>query len=190
MIRKIRTFLIVSAVVVAADHIVKWIVKSTMEVEQTIRVIGNLFTLYFTYNTGIAFGLFDASSSRLKMPLLVVVSAIALAIILYIFFSLPKRVALSGLAMGLIFGGAIGNMIDRIAQGRVIDFLDFDFPDIAIKPLGIYLTRWPTFNIADSCVLVGIVMLLVIIVAESGRPEQRKADEPSAAGDELHGSRD
>jgi signal peptidase II len=187
---KIRTFLIVSAVVIAIDHIAKWVVKSTMEVDQTIRVIGDLFTLYFTYNTGIAFGLFDANSSRLKMPLLVVISIIALAIILYIFFSLPKRVRLSGLAMGLIFGGAIGNMIDRIAQGRVIDFLDVDFPDIAIKPLGIYLTRWPTFNVADSCVLVGIVMLLVIIVAEGGRPEPRSADEPAPSNDELYGPRD
>ena len=71
----------------------------------------------------------------------------------------------------------------------MIDFLDVDFPDIAIKPLGIYLTRWPTFNVADSCVLVGIVMLLVIIVVEGGKPEPRNADEPLPSSDELHGPR-
>jgi signal peptidase II len=180
---RIKTFIIVGAAVITVDHVVKWIVKSTMELNQTIEVIGNFFTLSYIINTGIAFGFFDGSRSRAKMPLLVAVSIIALAIIIYIFLSLPKRAKLAGPAMGLIFGGAIGNMIDRIVRGRVIDFLDVDFPDIAVKPLGIYLTRWPTFNVADSCVFVGIIMLLVIIIIEGGKAEpkgaERGADLPS-----------
>jgi signal peptidase II len=172
--RKIKTFIIVAAAVIAADHLTKWIIRATMDLHQTIPVLGNFFTLSYIHNTGIAFGLFDHNPSPVKTPLLIVISFIALAIILYIFFSLPKDVKLAGLSMGLIFGGAIGNMIDRIIKGRVDDFLDFDFPDISIEFLNIHMTRWPTFNVADSCVLVGIIMLLVIIIVQGGKTEQQE----------------
>jgi signal peptidase II len=79
-----------------------------------------------------------------------------------------------GLSMGLIFGGAIGNIVDRVMRGEVVDFLDVDFPDITIRVLNIHMTRWPTFNIADSCVLVGIIMLLVILIRHGGRSEQEQ----------------
>jgi signal peptidase II len=79
--------------------------------------------------------------------------------------------------MGLILGGALGNMIDRVTRGLVIDFLDFDFPNIKIRPLGIYMTRWPTFNLADSSVLIGIVILLIIIIVEAAREGRLTADE-------------
>jgi signal peptidase II len=168
---KLITFALVSAGVILIDQITKWIIKTTMNLHQTIEVIGDFFTISYILNSGIAFGLFDDSASPIKRPLLIIISIIALAIIVYIFFSLPKSVKMSGLAMGLIFGGAIGNMIDRIARGLVVDFLDFDFPDIIIRPLNIYMTRWPTFNVADSSVLIGIVILLVIIIVEGTKTE-------------------
>ena len=167
--------MLVSAAVIAVDHLSKWIVKSAMSLDQTIHIIGDFFTISYIQNEGIAFGLFNSNSSRLKAPLLVIISIVALGIILYIFFSLPGRVKPAGLAMGLIFGGAVGNMIDRIAAGRVVDFIDVDFPDIAIRALNIHMTRWPTFNVADSCVFVGIVMLLVLIIIEGGRAEHAGA---------------
>ncbi len=172
--RRIKIFIIVSVSVIIVDHITKWIIKSTMDLHQTINVIGDFFTISYILNSGIAFGLFDSNKSPVKTPLLIIISIVALAIILYIFFSLPKSVKMSGLAMGLIFGGAIGNMIDRIARGEVIDFLDFDFPDISIKFLNIRMTRWPTFNAADSCVLVGIIILLIIIIIEGGKADQQE----------------
>jgi len=167
--------MLVSAFVIAADHLSKWIVKSTMRLDQTVSVIGDFLTISYIQNQGIAFGLFDSNSSQIKAPLLVIISILALGIILYIFFSMPARVKLSGLAMGLILGGALGNMIDRIAAGKVVDFIDVDFPDISIKAFNVHMTRWPTFNIADASVLIGIIMLLVLIIVEGGRAERAGA---------------
>jgi signal peptidase II len=174
--RRMKFFIIVTVAVIAVDHVVKWIVMSTMRLNQTIRIIDDYFTISYIMNSGIAFGLFDDHPFPHKSILLIIVSLLALGIILYIFLSLPKQVKLSGLAMGLIFGGAIGNLIDRIVRGRVVDFLDFDFPDIHIRLLNIHMTRWPTFNVADSCVLVGIIMLLIIIISHGGKTEQQEAE--------------
>lgn len=171
--KQLTLFLLVSAGVTLVDQITKWIVKTSMHLYQTIRVLGDFFTLTYIQNSGIAFGLFDHQSSPLKVPLLIVISFIALGVIFYIYLSLPKEMKLLRIAVGLIFGGAIGNMIDRIARGEVIDFLDFDFPDISLPSLGFYMKRWPTFNVADSCVLIGISMLLIIIIIKGGIAEQQ-----------------
>jgi signal peptidase II len=169
---RLKVFIIVSVSVIAVDHVVKWIVKSTMRLNQTIPVIGDFFTLSYIHNSGIAFGMLDSSASPYKTPLLILVSFVALGIILYIFLSLPRSIRFASLSMGLIFGGAIGNIVDRVVRGEVIDYLDVDFPDISIPVLNIRMSRWPTFNVADSCVLVGIVILLVIIIRQGGQAEQ------------------
>ena len=169
--KRFKIFLITSVIVIGVDHLTKWIIRSTMHLNQTINVIGDFFTISFIYNTGIAFGIFNKTHSTAKTPILIIVSIIALAIILYIFYSLPKDIKLSGLSMGLIFGGAIGNLIDRTIRGKVVDFFDVDFFDINIPRLGIHMTRWPTFNVADSAVLVGIIILFIIIIIHGGKTE-------------------
>jgi signal peptidase II len=171
---RLKVFIIVSVSVVVVDHIVKWIVQTTMDLNQTIPVIGNLFTISYIHNSGIAFGMLDSSPSPYKVPLLILVSFVALGIILYIFLSLPHSIRFASLSMGLIFGGAIGNIIDRVVRGEVVDFLDMDFPDISIPALNIQMSRWPTFNLADSCVLVGILILLIIIIRQGGRAEREE----------------
>jgi len=168
--RMVKIFLPISIGVIVADHLVKWIIKKTMSLNETIHVIDDLLTISYIRNSGIAFGLFDGSPSPLKVPVLILVSFIALGIILYIFLTLPKDVKCAGLSMGLIFGGALGNIIDRIFMGEVVDFVDIDFPNIIIPALNIRMTRWPTFNVADSCVLVGIIMLLIIIIKLGSQP--------------------
>ena len=169
---RMKTFIIITASVIVVDHVVKWIIKTNMYLNQTINVVGDFFTISYILNSGIAFGLFDDNPSPFKTPLLIVISIVALGIILYIFLSLPKNIRGAGLSMGLIFGGAIGNIVDRVLRGEVVDFLDVDFPNIRIPALNIHMTRWPTFNVADSCVLVGIIMLLVILIKHGGRSEQ------------------
>jgi len=172
--REFLTFGLVALGVIFFDRITKWIVKSTMTLHQTIHVLGNFFTITYIRNSGIAFGLFDDNPSPLKIPLLIIISLIALGVILYIFLTLPRDTKFSGFSMGMVFGGAIGNMIDRIASGEVVDFFDVDFPDIIIPFLSIRMTRFPTFNIADSCVLIGIVILLLIIISHGGKTESEK----------------
>ena len=157
---RMKTFLIVTAAVILIDHVVKWIIKTNMYLNQTINVIGEYFTISYILNSGIAFGLFDDNPSPLKTPLLIIISFVALGIILYIFLTLPKDIRWSGLSMGLIFGGAIGNIVDRVVRGEVVDFLDVDFPDIRIPALNVHMTRWPTFNVADSCISIGAAILI------------------------------
>ncbi len=171
--KRIKIFLITAGIVIFVDHLTKWIVRTTMHVNQTIEVIDNFFTITFIYNTGIAFGIFNKNSSPAKTPVLVIVSLIALAVIFYIFMSLPRETKLTGLSMGLIFGGALGNIADRIIRGKVVDFFDVDFFDINIPKLGIHMTRWPTFNVADSAVLIGTIILFIIIVSYGGKTEQQ-----------------
>jgi signal peptidase II len=171
--KKLYTFVLVSIAVIGIDRLFKWIIKSTMELGESINVIGNFVQISYILNSGIAFGMFDSNPSPMKIPILVAVSFVALGIIFYIFFSLPKNIKLTGISMGLIFGGAIGNIIDRILRGEVLDFIDIDFPNFSIPALGVYMIRWPTFNVADSSVLVGIIMLLVIIIVMGGRAEER-----------------
>ena len=171
--RRLLTFILVCVGVIGVDRFTKWLKKTTMALGESIPVIGNFFRISFILNSGIAFGLFDTNPSPAKIPLLVVISFVALGIILYIFLTLPKGISLSGVSMGLIFGGAIGNMIDRILRGEVVDFIDVDFPNIAVPPIGVYMTRFPTFNAADSSVFIGIIMLLVIIIIQGGKAEGR-----------------
>ncbi len=169
--RKINMFIIISIAVIAIDRISKWIIKSNMELNQSIKVIGNFFKISYILNSGIAFGMLDLNPSPFKTPIILITSFIALGIILYIFLSLPKNIKIAGLSMGFIFGGAIGNIIDRIMRGRVVDFVDINFPDISIPFFKIHMIRWPTFNVADSCVFIGIILLLIIIIRVGGKAE-------------------
>ena len=170
--RRFKIFLLTSGIVILIDHITKWIVRTRMYPNQTIKVIDDFFTITFIYNTGIAFGIFNKNNSPAKIPILIAISIVALAVIMYIFISLPKNIKLSGLSMGLIFGGAIGNIIDRIVHGKVVDFFDFDFFDINIPKLGIHMTRFATFNVADTSVFIGIIMLFIIILIYGGKTEE------------------
>jgi signal peptidase II len=170
--KRLITFILVSIAVIGIDRLTKWIVKSTMELGESIDVIGKFFHISYILNSGIAFGMLHRNPSPVKMPLLIIVSFIALGIIVYIFLSLPKNIRLTGVSMGLILGGAIGNIIDRITRGEVVDFIDIDFPNISIPLMKLRIFRWPTFNAADSSVFVGIVMLLVIIIVMGGKAEE------------------
>lgn len=175
--KNLLLMLSVCSSVILIDRITKYIVKTKMSLNQTIPIIGDFFTLSYIHNSGIAFGLLDNRPSPVKAPILIIASLIALGVILYIYFSLPKKPKIAVVGTGLVLGGAIGNMIDRIIRGEVIDFFDFDIPDIIIKRLSFRLTRFPTFNVADSCVLIGIVILLVLIIkfgVKSDLPDESK----------------
>ncbi|UCB45981.1 MAG: signal peptidase II [Spirochaetota bacterium] len=173
--KRFYIFAIISVCIIAADRVVKWIVRTNLDLNHSIDVLGDLLKISYILNSGIAFGLFDPNPSPLKTPLLLIIQFIALGVILYIFFTIPRDVKLAPVSMGLIFGGAIGNIIDRILRGEVVDFIDLDFPDISILFLNIRMSRWPTFNIADASVFVGIVMLLIIIIKIGGIAESTES---------------
>lgn len=163
--------------VVIVDQVTKLFVKGFsipflninyegMHLGQTIPVIGNFFRITFVENPGMAFGYDPGSSFKLLISLFSLVASIGLVVYLYVIRdkSLSLRIAIA-----LILGGAVGNLIDRIFYGvifdyaplfygRVVDFFDFDFFNFTL--FGRSYDRWPVFNIADAAVTIGVLILI------------------------------
>jgi signal peptidase II len=141
-------FLIIAACVVALDQITKLWIRSHITLYESVPVIGCL-SLNNVRNTGSAFGLFV--NQGFLLALIGVVGVLAI-LLFYRYFSKSSLLGIS--ALSLIFGGAIGNLIDRFRFGFVTDFID-------VRLWRNY--HWPTFNVADSAITVGSIMLLVFI---------------------------
>jgi len=186
-----RALWIAAALVVVADQIAKWVVMSTMDLYQSVRVIGDALRFTYIRNAGGAFGL------RWGHVAIYYVSAVV--IIAWIIGYLRREGGsrrLSVWALALILGGAIGNLIDRLLRGgEVVDFIDAEFFNLRIPAFnigilhhpGYTLDRWPTFNLADSAVTVGVLALLFSLWHDPvlGRlpPAPVLAPEPEAHGE-------
>jgi signal peptidase II len=137
-----------SAAIVAVDQLVKWIFLSKFVSGERLEVTG-FFNLVLVFNKGAAFS-FLASAPGWQTPVLAAVAIVASAVIsVLILKNKNKRLFCSGLA--LILGGAVGNLVDRLRFGHVVDFLDF-------HALG---WHWPAFNVADSAITVGAGILIL-----------------------------
>lgn len=148
---RIRFFLI-SGLIIISDQISKiFFERFLLGVEgHSVKAIGDNFARFtLAYNTGIAF-----SIQLGGRYLLSVISFVASLTIVYLIIKTNLAKKLELWAYSFILGGAVGNMIDRIFYGKVTDFIDCDFPDIIME-------RWPIFNIADSFITVGMVLLFV-----------------------------
>jgi signal peptidase II len=139
------------------DQITKVYINSSMKLYQSIPVIDNFFHITYLRNRGAAFSFLANVSWRL--PFFIGITLIAAIVILVAFRKLreDQRTAQSALAM--VFSGAIGNLIDRIRLGEVIDFLDVHW----------YQHHWPAFNVADSLICVGVFLLMIDMIKEEKR---------------------
>jgi signal peptidase II len=148
--------------VVIADQISKYAVKNGMNLYESRKVLGNFFKLTYIENPGMAFGI--QFENKILFTLLSIFAAVLVLIYL---LRLPDERFLFKISLSLILGGAIGNLMDRILYGRVVDFFDVEFFDISIPSFsflfvnfqGYSLTRWPVFNIADSAVTCGMILI-------------------------------
>jgi len=141
--------------VITADQLTKKLAVTFLKnKEQSISIIPNLFSLTYAENKGIAFGLEFAP----PIVLLLLTALITTIVLIYVFRS-KNRTALFLVPFALIIGGGVGNMIDRITIGRVVDFLYLDLYNGNI--FGYYLSLWPIFNIADSAISIGASLLLL-----------------------------
>ncbi len=136
--------------VVAMDQAAKAWVQASFRLHESRPVIEGWFHLTYIRNPGAAFGLFADQDAVLRQALFLGVTAVALVAIGVMVHRLPtgRRAALAGLA--LVFGGAVGNLIDRLRWGEVVDFLDVFWRT----------HHWPAFNLADSAITVGVAVLL------------------------------
>lgn len=146
------------AAIVICDQITKAIVDRTMSLYDSIPIIDGLFNLTYVRNTGAAFGIFAGSHEVFRRPFLIGVSIVAIGFILVMLRRLREDATGLAVALAFILGGAIGNLIDRIVYGEVIDFLDVYWSTY----------HWPAFNIADSFITIGVTITLFYLVRAKG----------------------
>ena len=152
------SWLWLSAVIVAADQLTKWIATSTMTLHERVAVLP-FFDWTLTYNRGVAFSLFNDGQGWQRFGL----SAFALIVaggFTYWMAHLPKHERGNAVALALVIGGAIGNVIDRLRLGHVVDFVLLYWRDWS----------WPAFNLADSAIVIGAALLVFV----GFRHEQQK----------------
>jgi signal peptidase II len=147
-------YLLIAVIVVLLDRWTKYIVARRIGLYQHIQIIPGFFRLTHTENTGAAFSLFADSNAPWKTGMLIGFSVIALVVVSVLLWKNNHAHILTGVALSLIMGGAIGNLWDRVSSGRVIDFLL-----VYIKKY-----QWPVFNLADSAIVVGAALLVLEIV--------------------------
>ena len=142
-----------------ADQLTKHIVSSRLALDESTHVLGPL-SIHHVQNSGIAFGLFASATA-----VVIVLTTIAVGWMLVFFARSGQRHPVLPVALGLVIGGSVSNLIDRVRLGHVTDFLD--------------LRWWPAFNLADTFICVGVAILLVTLVA-ADRPRARRVDAPAA----------
>lgn len=171
MTPKAKVFLGAVAVALTLDQLTKlWIVRNLTFADR-IPVIEGFFSITHVRNPGAAFSLFATSPEPFRRIFFVVVTLVAIALVFSFFRRLAPGERLSALALGLVLGGAVGNLVDRLVYGEVIDFLHF-------RLLGGY--SWPDFNLADTFIVVGVGLLVLELFATEGEV-QAEADEVEAA---------
>jgi signal peptidase II len=152
----------IAGAAVVADQLTKQIVTSELLLGEETDVIGPV-TIHHVQNTGIAFGLFSSAT-----PIVTAVTAVAVGWMVWFFARSGGRHGLLPVALGFLIGGSTANLIDRLRLGHVTDFLDIAF--------------WPAFNLADTFIVVGVVLLVVALFADDTPPRRRAASQPTTLG--------
>jgi signal peptidase II len=142
--------LILGLLVLSIDLLSKWLVSVTASLRY-YPVIDGLFTIHYVQNEGIAFGLFHDVDSIWKPLILAGMAVIAVAVVVYYIWETPTNQRLVLVSLGLLLGGILGNFIDRLYHGYVIDFLEIHWGDVF---------TWPTFNVADMAITSGVVLII------------------------------
>ncbi len=162
-----KYFFLIAVAVLVLDRIAKTVVSDNIALHDSITIIPGLFSLTHVENSGAAFGLFAESDFHWKIGALVLFSIIALIIVAVILWRHSHALTTTTIGLSLILGGATGNLWDRMLTGHVVDFLDFHVS-------GYY---WPAFNVADSAIVVGAILLVAEIFFT--KPAREPVKEPA-----------
>ena len=156
-IAKPAVLLLTAVVILVADQLSKGFVVAAVALGERVRVIGDLVQVWHVQNRGAAFSLLQGGS-----VLFLVVSVLSLGMVAYFHRTLRQRGLWVHLVLGVILGGTLGNFVDRLRQGYVTDWVSVGIGDL----------RWPTFNVADSSIVVGIgILVLYLLLANPDREE-------------------
>src|SRR5437588_2762757 len=156
-----RYHLLITILAVLGDRISKWLVAKNILLHDSVVVIPGFFRLTHVQNSGAAFGLLSDSPSPWKVGVLILFSLAALLVVSALLWKNSHAVNSTAVGLALIMGGALGNLWDRLLTGKVVDFLDFFVSGY----------HWPAFNIADSAIVIGAVLLVgEILFSKSAEP--------------------
>ncbi len=155
---------LIAITVLLLDRLSKALVAANIPLHESIPVIPGFFRITHVLNRGAAFGLFSESPSHYKIAFLIGFSVIALLVVSALLWKHTQAMTSTAFALSLIMGGALGNLWDRVLSGHVVDFLEFY--------IGNYV--WPDFNVADSAIVVGALILMAeIIFAPKAQPAEQ-----------------
>ena len=159
--RKSAVGFTVAAIVFVLEQITKWIVLGPLDLRNTLQIrILPIFNLTYTENHGISLGLFQAESDAMRWALVAVTAAIAAGVAVWI---TREEKRWDQIALGMVLGGALGNILDRVRHGYVVDFADLHFGEV--RPFFI-------FNVADAAISIGVVILLLRAFLAKERPKE------------------
>jgi len=144
-------FYLIAFGVIFLDRVTKLAIIQTLRLGQGIPVIPGFFDIVFVLNPGAAFGFLATLSDQVRNPLFILVSILAVILIVFYRTHYLRSHRLVSVALGLVLGGAVGNLIDRLHYGMVVDFLD-----VHVGPY-----HWPAFNVADSAISVGVGLMIL-----------------------------
>jgi signal peptidase II len=169
MKRKYWVLLVFSISILLLDQWTKFMVVQKLHLYHRVKVIQGFFDLTHVRNTGGAFGIFGGEKGGLGSFLFVVVSLIAIGAIVFLFLKIKENEKTLALSFSLILSGAIGNLIDRLRYGEVVDFLDFH----------LFTYHWPAFNVADSAICIGIgLMALELLKGDRKKGTKSRTPKP------------
>jgi signal peptidase II len=145
-------YYIISLLILLFDYLTKWVVRVKLDPNQAVDLLPEFLRFSYWENSGVAFGLFDAVTSVWKPYILAGMAVVAVIVLIVYGAHMPPERKLLQVSLAVIIGGILGNFVDRIVRGYVIDFIDFHIYDTF---------HWPTFNVADSAITIGIALLLI-----------------------------
>jgi signal peptidase II len=165
--RKYKVLLSLTSIIIILDQFTKYLIVERFRLGESFPMIPNFFNLTYVQNKGAAFGILAHADPAFRVPFFVIIPFIALGSIAYVFRKLPASDLKLSVALSMIISGALGNLIDRVRLGYVVDFLDFHWT---------WNYHFPSFNVADSaiCIGVGLVMLDLFTEDSSAQPKKGK----------------
>jgi signal peptidase II len=148
--------------VIICDQWVKLEILSHFDYGESVAVVKQIFSITYVRNTGAAFGFLATANPSFRVPFFLIVPIIAMVVLGFLYRDLPSSAKIRAMALGLVSGGAVGNLIDRVRLGYVVDFLDFHYKSDYF---------FPAFNVADSAICVGVAILLLSTLTKKEETE-------------------
>jgi len=163
------TFYLIAVAIILLDQATKRVIVGTLQLGQGLPIVPGFFDLVFVLNPGAAFSFLATLPDSVRNPFFITISVTAVILILVYRTRHLQQHELASLSLALVLGGAIGNLIDRLRYGMVVDFL----------LVHVYEYHWPAFNVADSAISVGVTLMVLDMFLE-WRREKRKTGTETA----------